>query len=626
MSPTSTQKPPSIDLRWYEELEEMSSIGIFFTDAEGNCLHVNRYWCEISGMSPEQALGRGWIGAIHAEDIERVSMLWYDSARNNQPFHAEYRFCTHQGKSIWVVSRARAKLGADGKVEGYIGTITDIDKTRKSLDELEQFTGRIRTIIAHMPVILFGFDQKGYLCAWNHEAERVTGYTASNMIGNPEAMHLLCPDPAYRREMLNAFKQQDDDSLHWEWALTARDGTIKIINFSNISKYHPINNWAYWGVGVDITTRKRVENELRERVKELSCLYNLSMLSNLPNLNLEKFLQEAAELLSQSWQYPEITVARIVYEEISYQTETFAVSPWKLSSDLNVRGCKTGCVEIYYSKECPLADEGPFMIEERQLLDEIALQLSRTIGHVLARKDLALLNEISAKAEQLENFSHTVSHELKTPLTAIGGFAEFLSKQLERENLEQTRLCADKIVENTRRMERRLDEILGLAKVGRIVEHSQEVDLRKIIDETLKMMSLTLEKGRIKVNVEPDLPKVMGDPVRLREVIENLLSNAIRYIGEEPNLISIGCCQRGHERVFFVRDNGIGIVSQHLESVFELFTRKVKSIAGDGVGLAVSKRIIEAHGGRIWAESEGEGKGSCFCFTLGEILQNRNSF
>jgi len=582
---------------------------------------VNKTWCEIAGMSLEQAKGMGWTAAIHPEDREHVATLWCESARDNQPFHAEYRFCTPEGKRTWVVGRANAKLAKDRTVEGYIGTITDIDKIKQSVAELEQSNARIRTILAHMPVILFAFDSQGLLCAWNHEAERITGYPACDMIGNPDAMKLLCPDADYRRKMHEAYLERGDDYRNWEWQLVAKDGTVKDIAFSNIAKYYPIEGWANWGIGMDMTSCRRTEHELRERVKELSCLYKLSMLSNQPNLDLEDFFQEAVKLLPESWQYPDITSARIIYEDSIFKTEPFAITPWKLASNIHVRNRKAGLIEIYYREERPQEAEGAFLIEERLLLDEIALQVSRTIGQVLAKEDLALLDEISAKADQLENFSHTISHDLRTPLTAIGGFAEFLGKQLSQGKLDQAQLCTNQIVANIRRMERRLDEILKLARIGRLIEPSEEVDLQFIIEETLRMMSRRLEDAHIAVQVDKGFPKVLGDSMRLHEVIENLIDNAVRYIGEEPNKIAVGYRRQGTETVFYVKDNGIGIDPQHFESIFELFKRQAKTIDGEGVGLTITKSIIEAHGGRIWVESTGEGSGSCFCFTLGKVLE-----
>jgi signal transduction histidine kinase len=440
------------------------------------------------------------------------------------------------------------------------------------------------------------------------------------MIGNPEAMRRLCPDSDYRRKMYEAYQKRGDDYRNWEWQMVARDGTIKTIAFSNIAKYYPIEGWANWGIGVDMTSCRRIEIELRERVKELSCLYKLSMLSNQPNLDLEDFFQQAVELLPESLQYPDITSARIIYEDRIFKTEAFTATPWMLSSNIHVRGRKAGLIEIYYREERPQKAEGPFLIEERLLLDEIALQVSRTIGQVLAREDLDLLDEISAKADQLENFSHTISHDLRTPLTAIGGFAEFLGRQLAQGKLDQAQLCTNQIVANIRRMERRLDEILKLARIGRLIEPSEEVDLQFLIEETLGLMARRLEDAHIKVKVDKGFPKVVGDSVRLHEVIENLLDNAIRYIGEEPNLIDIGLRRQETETVFYVKDNGIGVDPQHFDSIFELFKRQAKTVAGEGVGLAITKSIVEAHGGRIWVESAGEGTGSCFCFTLGKVL------
>jgi PAS domain S-box-containing protein len=618
--PESTRAIPDVDISWYQTLADISPVGIFLTDADGNCLHVNRQWCEIAGFSLEQALGRGWIHAIHEDDLERVAASWYEAAREEQPFHAEYRFSTPQGKVTWVLGDARAVLSKEGNVEGYIGTITDIDRIKHYINELDQSREKIRNVLTQMPVILFAFNEQGRLCTWNREAERVTGYLADEMIGNPKAMALLFPDSAYLHKMLETYKGKGDDFLDWEWSLTAKDGEPKVVAVSNISQSNPINGWSRWGIGVDVTARRKNEQELRERVKELHCLYKLSMLSNQPQLDLEKFLQEAVELLPPSWQYPEITSARIIYENKIFTAGSFAVSPWMLSSVLYVRGCKVGLIEIYYGEERHHEAEGPFLIEERLLLDEIALQISRTIGSVLVRKDSALLEELSTKAEELENFSHTISHDMKTPLTAIGGFAELLGKKLAQGDLERASFCAERIVENTRRMERRLDDLLRLAKIGRIIEPSEEINLKRLIDETVGMMANQLDEARIVIKVDEVFPEVVGDSMRLREVIENLLSNAIRYIGDEPNLISIGCRRQGDETIFYVKDNGIGIDPEHFDTIFELFRRLDPKGNGEGVGLAITRRIIEAHGGRIWVESAGEGAGACFCFTLGHIL------
>lgn len=610
----------AFDRSWYEALADISPVGIFFTDAEGNCLHVNRRWCEISGITIEEAEGQGWGKAIHAEDLERVVSLWYACAKNNQPFSTEYRFASPRGKVTWVLGNARAVMSADGSVTGYVGTITDIDRTKQQLTGMEQLSARFRTIIEHMPVLLFAFGPDNYLCAWNQEAERVTGYTAREMIGNPEAMKLLCPDPEYRQAMFDSYQKSGNHYRNWEWQLAAKDGTTKNISFSNISQEYPVEGWANWGIGIDVTSRNEAERKLRERVKELTCLYKLSISSNRPNLDLDQFLQDVVDILPTALQYTETSCARIIFNEKIFQSESFAVSAWKLSSDLNVRGQKVGCIEIYDKQEHPAMAEGPFLGEERLLIDEVALQISRTITHVLAKQDLNLLDELSNRADELDHFALTISHDLKTPLAAIGGFAELLNDRLAAGDPVQARFCAKRISEVTQRMENRLNELLKLAKMGKTIEPADEINFGEIVVEALNLVKPRLSKKHILVKKEQHFPTVLCDRARLLEVMENLLDNAIKYIGEQPSQIEIGCREEPDETVFFVKDNGIGIQTQHFDRIFELFKRLDKDSKGDGTGLAIIKRIIEAHGGRIWVESEGAGKGSCFCFTLGHVL------
>lgn len=620
--PLSEKRPAFFDNAWYETLVEISPVGLFFTDAQGNCLYVNRRWSEISGLSAEEALGEGWLRALHSEDLEEISARWYAAVKENQPFWAEYRFVSPEGKTTWVVGNARAVQSAEGTVTGYVGTLTDIDKGKQQLAVLEQLSTRFRTIIEQMPVLLFAFDHQDHLCAWNYEAERVTGYSASEMIGNAEAMQMLCPDPDYRRRMHDAYKKQGDSYRNWEWRLVAKDGTPREIAFSNISQEHPVEGWVNWGIGIDVTSRKEAEGKLRERVKELTCLYNLSIRSNRPNLDLDKFLQEVVELIPPAFQYPDTICARILYKEQIFNTEAFALSPWTLASDLTVRGSKVGVIEVYDKGEhVPLA-EGPFLLEERLLIDEISLQVSRTIGHIVAKQDLCLLAELNSRAKALDQFAHTISHDLKTPLAAISGFAELLTDRLTSGDLAQAQHCAERISATVPRMEHRINELLKLAEMGRIIEPTDKINFAEIIHETVTMMTPRLNAKGITVQVAESFPSVLGDRERLLEVAENLLENAIKYIGEPPNRIEIGCRYDVPDTIFFVKDNGVGIQAEEFDGVFELFKRLNEGNDGNGAGLAIIKEIVVAHGGRIWVESEGLGHGSSFCFTLGHVFSD----
>jgi signal transduction histidine kinase len=166
-------------------------------------------------------------------------------------------------------------------------------------------------------------------------------------------------------------------------------------------------------------------------------------------------------------------------------------------------------------------------------------------------------------------------------------------------------------------MRRLLNELLELSRIGRLVNPPSQTPLARIVEEALALTRGRLMAGNISVHVEEDLPVVHGDRPRLVEVMQNLIDNAAKFMGDQsaPH-IEIGVRRGSDEPILFVRDNGIGIDPAHHEKVFGLFDKLDPRSEGTGVGLALAKRIVEVHGGRLWVESEGKGKGSMFCFTL----------
>jgi signal transduction histidine kinase len=159
--------------------------------------------------------------------------------------------------------------------------------------------------------------------------------------------------------------------------------------------------------------------------------------------------------------------------------------------------------------------------------------------------------------------------------------------------------------------------LLELSRIGRLMNPPQTLAFEGLVNEALEIVRGRLDAGRVKVTVQPNLPDIYGDRQRLIEVLQNLIDNAAKFMGDQPEpTIEIGCEEQDGQSVFFVKDNGIGIDLMFHEQVFGLFNKLDPHVEGTGVGLALVKRIIEVHGGRIWLESE-PGKGTTFYFTLG---------
>jgi len=226
------------------------------------------------------------------------------------------------------------------------------------------------------------------------------------------------------------------------------------------------------------------------------------------------------------------------------------------------------------------------------------------------------IEELGQQNAELERFTYTVSHDLRNPLVTIQGFLGSLEKDLR--DGRQDRLQSDfkRIANAADKMDTLLSELLELSRIGRLMNPPEEVDLGRLAQEAIETLDSRIHSKQITVNVSPDLPPISGDQIRLREVFENLIDNAAKYMGDQPNpLIEIGMREMENP-VFFVKDNGLGIESQYHQKIFSLFEKLDPTNEGTGIGLALVKRIIEVHGGQIWVESEGPGKGSTFCFTI----------
>jgi len=230
------------------------------------------------------------------------------------------------------------------------------------------------------------------------------------------------------------------------------------------------------------------------------------------------------------------------------------------------------------------------------------------------------LAELEVKNAELERFAYTVSHDLKAPLITILGFLGHLEDDLAQGRPDRLQGDILRIRRAAETMRQLLDDLLELSRIGRVFIPSEELPLAVVARDAVDLVAGPIAARGAVVEVSPDLPVVYGDRRRLVEVFENLLDNAVKFLGDQPQpRIEIGAREAdapGEPIVCYVRDNGIGIDPLYHEKVFGLFDKLDQQTEGAGVGLALVKRIVELHGGRIWVESEGQGNGSRFCFVI----------
>jgi PAS domain S-box-containing protein len=228
-----------------------------------------------------------------------------------------------------------------------------------------------------------------------------------------------------------------------------------------------------------------------------------------------------------------------------------------------------------------------------------------------------LINQLEAKNAELERFTYTVSHDLKSPLVTITGFLGMLEHDLAAHNQAAVREDMQEISLAAARMKQLLDELLQLSRIGRVVNPPRKINLRDLVQTVVQPRAAVVAESHIELAIADDLPTICGDAVRLSEVLQNLIDNAIKFTRKAAHpRIEIGWRPGDGCDVISVRDNGIGIERPYLQRIFGLFEQLDPGVGGSGIGLAIAKRIVEVHGGTIWAESDGPGEGTTFYFSL----------
>ena len=315
----------------------------------------------------------------------------------------------------------------------------------------------------------------------------------------------------------------------------------------------------------------------------------------------------------------------ILYDDVQVSVPSFNEIPhnniraW-MAVPLKVKGRIVGIISMdgdqvgqFSERDAELAvtyaNQAAIALENSRLFTELQVELS------LKQK---LIDELENKNAELERFTYTVSHDLRSPLVTIRGFLGYLEKDAKEGNMEVFRKDVERISKATLRMDNLLKDLLELSRIGRLVNKPKDIPFVDLVNEALESVHGRLDDRGITLQAHSNLPLVHGDKPRLIEVLQNLIDNAAKYMGDQKEpIIEIGLdgYDASNHPVFFVRDNGMGIAPEYHERIFRLFDKLDAMSEGTGVGLALVKRIIEFHGGTIWVKSE-VGKGSTFYFTL----------
>jgi len=356
---------------------------------------------------------------------------------------------------------------------------------------------------------------------------------------------------------------------------------------------------------------ERAQAALRERVKELTCLYSIAQVADRKGISLEGVLTGIADLLPPAWQYPEVTAGRIILDERVYSTPGFQSDKQVQHADIIVNGHSRGRVEVVYLEEKPILDEGPFLREERNLIDAIARQVALIVERREAELERTRLQEQLRHADRLATLGQLaagVAHEINEPLGSVLGFAQLIKKdpQLSKQGrkdiskIEDASLHAREIVKK-------------LMLFGRqMPPQKTNINLNMLIEEGLYFLRSRCKKSGIKIDLQLDrnIPEIPADQSQIYQVLVNLAVNATQAMPDGGELTIK--TKLGENFVsMIVKDSGSGMDEETRKKIFMPFFTTKDVGEGTGIGLSVVHGIVTSHGGKIKVTSE-INKGSAF--------------
>lgn len=656
----------------YQSLTEASPVGIFYTNAVGECLYVNDRWCEISGLKPPAAFGQGWSQAIHPEDRARVQAEWNQAAFEHLPFTAEYRFQRPDGQVKWVFAQAVSLVEESGQVKSYVGTITDISdrvqaeekikqlnetlerRVAKRTAELELSNQQLQTEIAERQRIeetllevtqlqwaildganysIISTDPSGVIRTFNTTAETWLGYSAEEVVGKVTLVMIHDPqEVAQRATVLSeelgleldpgfevlAIKARQGGVDENEWTYLRKDGSRFPVELSVTCLWDIEGNiTGFLGIASDITERKEAAKALLESEQRFR-----TMADSAPVLLWIAGTDAKYYFFNQTWLN---FTGRTVEEEIG-DGWLEGVHPEDSQQ----------CLETY---QMAFENRAGFRMEYRLrhtdgdyrwLLDTGTprfLPDGSFAGYIGSCIDISERKEVEAALQhltddlkrsnqELEQFAYVASHDLQEPLRAVTSYTQLLAQRYQG-NLDAK---ADKyinyIVDGATRMQQLINDLLAYSRVGTKGKEFQPTNCDAAIKQALTNLQMAIAEKNATITYE-SLPTLLADEGQLVQLFQNLIGNAIKFCREDIPLVQISIQQRETEWLFGIHDNGIGIEPDYAERIFIIFQRlhSRREYSGTGIGLAICKRIVERHGGRIWVDSQ-LGQGATFYFTI----------
>lgn len=610
----------------------------FWIAPDGRYLYVSPSCERVSGHKPEEFFNDPGLRMriIAPEDIAAFRSHVVE-VEKRIPGELEYRIVLPDGSRRWIGHVCQPVFDSEGRYQGTRGSNLDITDRKLAQEKVSMNEEKYRSLFDSM---MNGFGLHEILCSEsgapcdyrflevNKAFEELTGLRRESVIGKT-ALEVL---PGLEQYWIETFGKV---------ALTGTPASME--NYSkNLGKYYEVVVYSprkgqFATVFADVTERKRMENELRKAKEDLEMRVEERTAALLKSEAVLAEAQRIARIGSWDWDIINNTLAWSdeIYRIFGLTPQQFAaayedflnsVHPDDRELVINAVNDAISGGKPYSMDHRITLPSGEVRIVHEQAditfdRDRRPVRMLGTVQDVterrLAEKQLKeAMAELERSNRELENFAYIASHDLKEPLLMVSSYIQLLVRKFRGRLGSEADRYIDSAAKGVLRMERMINDLLEYSRVQTQAKPFYEVDCAELLSQALDNLRVAINESGAEITWG-HLPRITADASQLSRVFQNLIGNALKFRkpSEAPR-VTVSTLERQGDWLFSVKDNGIGIEAQNKDAVFMLFHRlHEKEYPGTGIGLAVTKRIIERHGGKVWVESE-PGKGSTFFFSI----------
>lgn len=595
-----------------------SRIGFSLSDSNGvGLIMVNQALCDMLGYTREDFKTLTVKDLTHPDDAEESRLYREKMFRGEiDSFTVKKRYITKAGDTVWARTSVSGVKDDKGNIEYMVATVEDDTEQVMANKKLQESENRMSTLIMNLQTGILLEDENRKISLTNEKFCNLFGIEAP-----PQALlGADCSNAAEENKVYFKNEEEFVDSINeilqnkepvFNQELFLKDG--RIFDRSYVPIYNNGNYKGHLWSYDDVTLSRKYKSTLKAQKEKYS-----NIIANMNLGLLEVDMDNRVILANQSFQdmsgYSEAELLGKQSGKLLLLEEYY----WILGEhgDNRDKGV-TDSYEIKIRKKNGeirdwLVSATPNYDVQGNLIGSIGIHLDITEQKKLAEKQVQLLDDLEVQNQQLNDYAHIVSHDLKSPLRNISALISWTKDDFAGRLGEESLTNLDLMQDRVEKMDHLIENILKYSSISRSSISNEKIDTQSLVED---IVSIIYIPPNVEVEIQTKLPPIFADSTRIQQLFQNLISNAVNYIDKEKGKVEIGHKTKGKDYVFYIKDNGCGIPKKHFDNIFKMFTSTANHEKSTGIGLSIVRKILDLYDSEIWLESE-PGVGTTFYFNF----------